>query len=211
MSFKPVDTYPRQQHFDLFSSYAMPMYSLTFEMEVTGIKTYADRKGFSFYLNLCYIFTRAMSRVEAFRYRVREGRIVLYDHLEVAATLPAPDGLFSFAYLGYDPDPEVFNRKAARLAEMARKQVMLPEPGESNQVLCTALPGIRFTGLTHARTGDPTDARPRLAFGKTFRQDQGLMVPVGLEVNHIFIDGSHLSRLVERVEEEIAEAARIAD
>lgn len=211
MGFQQAHNYPRQKLFEFFSRYRTPLYSLTFEMEVTGVKTYTDNAGVSFYLNLCYFFTRAMSRVEAFRYRVKDNQIVLYDTLEVAATLPAPDGLFSFAYLGYDPDPTVFNQRAKQIADEARKQVSLPESDDTNQVLCTAIPGVRFTGLTHARTGDPLDARPRVAFGKLFHESARLMVPVGIEVNHIFIDGNHLSELVELAEQECENAGRLVE
>jgi len=206
VGYRQVLSYARQQHFDFFSRYAMPFYSLTFEMDATGVKAFAERRGYSFYINLCYFFTRGMQQVEAFRYRVREGQLVIYDELEVAATIPAPEGLFSFAYLGFDPDPDVYNRTAAEIVAAARERPMLTEVDDTNHVLYTALPGVRFTGLTHARTDDRTDARPRVAFGKLHYVDGRLMIPVGLEVNHVFIDGNHLSQLVELTQQEMDDA-----
>ena len=206
MGYRVVEDYHRQKLFDFFHGYHTPFYSITFELDCSGVKDFADRQGYSVYLNLCYLFTRGMQPIEDFRYRVMDGRIVLYNGLEVAATLPAPGGLFSFAYFGYDPDVEAFNQRALEIDRSARGQLTLEQPEDTNHILFTAIPGVQFTGVTHAKPADATDARPRVAFGKFFERSGRLLVPVGLEVNHIFIDGAPLGELVDSVQREYDEA-----
>ncbi len=211
MAYQVIDSYYRQQLFDFFSTYRDPFYALTFELDITGLKAFSDHQGHSTYLNLCYYFTRAMQGLEDFRYRVMGGRIVLYDHIDFAATLPAPNGLFSFAYFDYHPDVEVFNHQARAVAAAARAELDLRQPEDTNHVLYTALPKVRFTGFTHARPADGSDARPRCAFGQFFSQGTRLLVPVGLEVNHIFVDGAALGDLVQtaqKVLDQLGEAGR---
>ena len=61
----------------------------------------------------------------------------------------------------------------------------------------TALPRLPFTGFTHVRLPDPTAGQPEIAFGK-FRDDGGRStVPVGLQVNHLFVDGADLGDLYD--------------
>jgi chloramphenicol O-acetyltransferase type A len=61
----------------------------------------------------------------------------------------------------------------------------------------TAVPGVPFLGITHAPHRDRTAGQPMTAFGK-FREDgDRLWVPVGLQVNHMFIDGADLGDLFE--------------
>lgn len=200
MAYTVVENYYRQQHFDFFLGYRTPFYSLTLEFEISRLKAFAEDNNYPVYLSLCYYFTRGIQPLKDFRYRVVDDRIVLYDRLDVAATLPAPDRLFSFAYFEYDPDVAAFHRQAESMASAAREQATLAESPESNHLLFTALPGVPFTGFAHAKPIDGTDARPRVAFGK-FRSDGGrLLVPVGLDVNHIFIDGAAMGDLVERVQ-----------
>ncbi len=201
MGYRIVEDYHRQQHFDFFSGYSNPHYAVTFELDITTLKSWTDRKGYSIYLNLCYFFVRAMQPIEDFRYRIMDGGIALYDLLEVAATLPSPDGLFSFGYFGYSPDSEDFNRRAEAVNRKIRGLTTLEQPADTNQVLFTALPEIRFTGMTHA-TPEARDCRPRVAFGKFFDVDGGLSVPVSLQVNHVFIDGQALGALVEGAQRE---------
>jgi chloramphenicol O-acetyltransferase type A len=202
MGFEIVENYYRQAHFDFFRSYRNPFYAVTFELDATAVKAFCQNSSWPVYRNLCYFFARAMQPVEDFRYRVRDDRIVLYDTLEVAATLPAPDRMFSFGYLGYHPDAAEFNRHAEELDRSRRAAVSLEQPEDTNQILFSAIPGVRFTGLTHATPDDTLDGRPRVAFGRFFERSGRLMVPVGLEVNHIFVDGAAIGTLVEEVQRE---------
>lgn len=202
MGYRVVDDYYRQEHFDFFRTYEMPFYSMTFDLDITAVKKFSSERGYSVYLTLCYLFARGMNRIEDFRYRVLNDEIVLYDQLEIAATLPAPDGAFSFAHFENDPDLESFLRRANTVAQRAQEQATLKATAEGNTILFTAIPGVRFTGLTHATPADRSDGRARVAFGQFFEDSGRLMVPVGLGVNHIFIDGVALGRLVEEVQAE---------
>ncbi len=205
MGFEIIENYYRQAHFDFFRSYRNPFYAVTFELDATAVKSFCEDRSWPVYRNLCYFFARAMQPVADFRYRVRDDRIVLYDTLEVAATLPAPDGLFSFGYLGYHPDTAEFNRRAEALDRSRRAAVSLEQPEDTNQILFSAIPGVRFTGLTHATPDDTLDGRPRVSFGRFFEQSGRLMVPVGLEVNHVFVDGAAIGTLVEEAQREYDE------
>lgn len=202
MSYEIVEDYYRQEHFDFFRTYEMPFYTITFNLEMTAVKALAEARRFPVYLTQCFLFARAMSRVEDFRYRVVNDRIVLHDQLEIAATLPAPKGAFSFAHFDHAPDLETFLRRSETVSKRARETASLKAIAEGNTILFTSLPGVRFTGFTHATPGDRTDGRARVAFGQFFEEQGRLMVPVGLGVNHIFIDGAAIGRLVEEVQTE---------
>ncbi len=194
-----VRSYHRQQHFDFWSPYRNPFYSATVHFDVTRLKAYCDEHGHSIYVNLCYFFTRAMSEIEDFRYRLLDGRIVLYDELHPGLTVPAPDGLFTFAYFEYHPQAAVFNERAREISESARREVRLEDSKHLNWVYFTALPKVPFTSFTHA-THQPTDTVPQVAFGKFSRQDGRLQVPAGIQVNHMLVDGNALGELVEGVQ-----------
>jgi len=202
MSYREVETYYRQEHFDFFSGYAMPFYNVTFELDITKAKDFAASRSYPVYLSLCHLFARGMQRVEDFRYRVLDGRIVLFERLDIAATLPTAGGAFSFASFDWDPDLKIFLQRAEASSQRARKVATLGEQTPANAILFTALSGVRFTGFTHATPTDRTDGRPRVAFGKFFDRSDRLMMPVGLGVNHIFIDGAAIGALVEEVQRE---------
>jgi chloramphenicol O-acetyltransferase len=112
--------------------------------------------------------------------------------------VPASGGLFSFAYFRYLEDGARFNAEAVMPAPDAPAN--LSEDESLIYVYFTALPGVPFTTFTHA-TDDPADAAPRVAFGKPYVDGGELWAPVGVQVNHAFIDGRALGDLYERAVE----------
>ena len=54
---------------------------------------------------------------------------------------------------------------------------------------------------THAVRG-PEDTEIRISFGKFREEGERCWVPVGLQVNHLFIDGNMVGELVERAQAE---------
>lgn len=195
MGYRVVENYYRKEIFEFFRGYRNPFYSVSFALQFSRLKAFLDERGLKTYLNLCYFFTRAMQPLEDFRYRLEDGDIVLYDSIHLGLTVPAAGGLFSFAYFEYTPDVDRFNAEA-----------VLPEPdqlpnvskrGGANYIFFTAIPGIPFQTFTHA-TDDPNDPAPRVAFGKPYEERGELWVPVGIQVNHAFVDGRALGELYQR-------------
>lgn len=198
-SFRVVESYYRQEHFDFFRPYQNPFYSVTFPLRCSALTAFAQGKGVSKYLSLCYFFAKALQPLEDFRYRLREGRIVLYDHLDLGLTAPAPGRRFRFTYYAYHSDTAAFFRSAAGQEgedEGLEGGRLLTESHRLNYVYFTALPKVPFTSFTHA-VGSPDRAEPQVAFGKFYRKGADLWVPVGLQVNHLFIDGAAIGELAE--------------
>lgn len=200
MSYRVVEDYPRREHLEFYRRNPSPTYGLTFELDATRLKQFLEGRRLPTYINFCYFFLRAMQAVEAFRHRLVEGRVVLYEQLLPALTVPAPGGLFSFCALPYDDDLESFNRLAAPHLAEASARVQLTGGADPNYILFTSLPRVPFTAFHHVPPDDPTDGRPRVAFGK-FRAAGGkLHVPIAMLVNHLYVDGAALGALVDEAQ-----------
>ncbi len=195
--YREVESYYRRPIFDFYRASRNPFYSLTFELDAASVRAWARDRGHPVYVNLCYFLTRAMQPIEDFRYRLVDGRIVLYDEIHPGLTYPAADGLFSFVHLRYDPDSERFNEGARALLPAPDAPASLANEEHANYIFFTSLPGVPFTSFTHA-SDDPTHGAPRVAFGRFTRDGERLRVPVGIQVNHLFIDGRALGDLYER-------------
>lgn len=205
-TYRAVESYHRQPVFDFFAKYRNPFYAATFHLDMTRVREFADEGGYPVYLNLCYFVTRAMREIEDFRYRLLNGRLVLYDDLHPGLAEPAPGGLFTFAYYEYHPDVATFNERAREISQAARLGVELADPEHRNGVWFTSLPKVPFTSFNHAYNRS-TDTEPQVAFGRYARRDGRLMVPLGVQVNHMLIDGNALGELVERAQRWFSEPA----
>ena len=198
MGYRVVEAYYRRETFEYFRGYRNPFYSVSFGLQFSRLKDFLDQRGWKTYLNLCYFFTRAMQPLEDFRYRLEDGAIVLHDTIHPGLTVPAANGRFGFAYFAYTSDAARFNAESKMPPSDAAPD--LTQESDSIYVYFTAIPGIPFTTFTHA-TDHPTDAAPRVAFGKPYEERGELWVPVGIQVNHAFIDGRALGELYQRAVE----------
>lgn len=200
MDYRTVDEYYRREHLEFFARYRYPFYSLTFDLDAAGLKRALDARELPLYLNLSYLLLRAMQGIEDFRYRLLDGRVVLYERLHPALVVPAPGGRFSFCALRYDSDLAAFNREARAAMTAATQRVDLSGGAAPNYVYFTALPRVPFTHFTHVAPDDRTAGQSQVAFGKLRPEGERLWVPIGLQVNHLFIDGVALGRLVEETQ-----------
>jgi len=65
----------------------------------------------------------------------------------------------------------------------------------------TGIPWISFTGLLHPIKLEPTDSVPRIAYGKFFQEGDLLKMPLGVQAHHALIDGIHVGRFYEFVQD----------
>ena len=206
--YKVIESYYRQAHFDFFSAYDSPFFCLTFDLEITSVREFARTHGYSTYFNLCYLMTEAMQGIEDFRYRILDDRIVLYEQLHFRSAVPTADAPFAFARFEFQDDIHQANAAAVEIVEQARRELYLEEePRHANFVFYSALPEVPFTSLTHVPSDNPNDSQPKVTFGKFVEREGRLYAPLGIQVNHIFIDGGALGELYRAASELMSSVA----
>jgi chloramphenicol O-acetyltransferase type A len=197
VGFRILEDYPRRPHLEFFRRNPHPFYSVTFELEATRVRAGARKAGGSTYAGLCWAFHRALLRVEAFRVRAHGEDVVLYESLRMGMTVPAPGRTFSFASPPWHDDGPAFLRAAAPVLAEASRAVDLSGGNAPDFAYYTALPRVPFASFAHVPAADPGDGQPNVAFGRF--QDEGgrVTVPVGLTVNHRYVDGADLGDLYD--------------
>jgi chloramphenicol O-acetyltransferase type A len=195
MSFRVLDDYPRRAHLEFFRRSPHPFYSLTFELDATRLRARARETGASVYAALIWAYHRALLGIDAFRTRLDGDRVVLHDSLRVGLTVPAPGRTFSFATVDWDADPERFLPAARAAMTAASAGVDLSGGDAPDFAYYTALPLVPFTSFAHVAQPDPTAGQPQAAFGRLREAGDRAVVPVGLQVNHLYVDGADLGEL----------------
>jgi len=200
MRFRVLEDYPRRAHLEFFRRHPDPFYAASFELDATRVRQRARDLGASTYAALVFAYHRALLRLEAFRTRLVDEQVVLLDHLRVGVTVPTPRRTFGFAEVAWNADAETFLADARSAMDAASAQVDL-EVGGDDFAYYTSLPRVPFTSFTHVALPDPTAGQPEAAFGKFRDQGGRTIVPVGVLVNHLFVDGADLGDLYEAVAE----------
>ena len=185
-----LDTWLRREAYTFFSSLSDPFYSVTVTVDVTALHTYTKRRGLSFYYALVWLCTQSINHTTAFRYAIRNGQPVLLARREPSftdlhpgaeqfhiVTMPAGNALDDFC-------------RAAR--------------AESDALIYfSCLPWVSLTALTNERDFDADDAIPRIVWGKYHREGERDVLGLALEVNHRLIDGLHIGRFVQDLQQRI--------
>jgi chloramphenicol O-acetyltransferase type A len=205
-AFRVLTDYPRRAHLEFFRRNPHPFYAVTFELDATNVRARARALGVSTYAALCWTYHRALLGQPAFRTRLHGDDVVLYEGLSLGLTVPAPGRTFGFASFDWDAEPRRFLKHAtAQLAE-ASKRVDLTGGAAPDYAYYTASARLPFTSLTHVPLADPTAGQPEAAFGKFREQEGRTLVPVGVQVNHLYVDGEDLADLYEAARESFTQA-----
>ena len=206
MAFRVLTDYPRRAHLEFYRTNPSPFYAVTFELDAHKIRARARAVGGSTYAALCWAFHRAMLKIDAYRVRLDGDDVVLHDRLRVGMTVPGPDRTFTFATQEWNESGEEFLRATAAEVARSSRSVDLALGSDPDYAYYTAVPRVPFLGITHVPHRDRTAGQPMTAFGKFREEGARLLVPVGLQVNHMFVDGIDVADLYEGAQASFTEA-----
>lgn len=194
------NTWSRREIFDFFSKISNPFYSVTFNVDVTEVYAYAKRSGLSFYYALVYLVTKAVNSVEAFRYGIVDGELVLFDERSPSFTdLKKGSESFHIVTMPCEGNIAEFCQDAKRRS--AEQTTFLSTDKESADLIYfSCLPWVELTALTNERDLDPDDAIPRISWGKFHERDGRKILGMSLELNHRFADGVHIGKFADALQ-----------
>ncbi|MES2393014.1 MAG: chloramphenicol acetyltransferase [Acidobacteriota bacterium] len=196
-----LTTWPRREHYEFFSAFEEPYYGVTVTIDCTSAYRYVKQQGISFHFYCLYQSLAAAQQVEAFRTRVEEDQIIVYDRIDAGAVVDRPDGTFGYGHVPYDENLETFLKNSATVATEIRATTGLPRTTANYLIRYSTLPWINFTALSHARAFSRQDTCPRITFGKMTAQSDTRSMPVSIHVSHAVCDGLQLGQYVEALQQ----------
>ncbi|WP_282123461.1 CatA-like O-acetyltransferase [Algibacter mikhailovii] len=198
MKFIDTNTWKRKQLFDHFSRLSDPYFGLTIPFDVTKAYQFTKENNISFFGKYLHDCMKAINDIENFRYRVEQERVVLYDTIHASATMMRTDHTFGFSFIDYDEDLKAFleNMKEEKERIIATSDLYPPKNGQ-DCIHCSAIPWVNFSGHKEPVSGE-LESVPRLAFAKTMKANDKLIMNVAISVNHALVDGYHVGLFSEK-------------
>lgn len=200
-----MEEYPRRQHFDYFRSLAYPYVGVTQQVDVTALVRLCKAKGYSFFLTFLHAAALAADGVPELRQRIRDGQIVEYDACPTSHTEPLPDGTYCYCTLRHHMPLSEDLALAEAERRRCRERASIEEDDDvESMYFVSCLPWLHYTALTQPVAGGD-ESNPRITWGKYEPDHAGrLMLPVTLLAHHALVDGIHLSRFYERLNQELS-------
>ena len=197
-------TWNRREHFTFFSAFEEPFFGLVATVDCTRALAEAKRLGVPFFLYYLHATLQAVNQVEALRYRIEDGQVYCYDRIHASATIGRTDHTFGFSFIEQHDELTAFvpGATAEIAAVQASEGLRLNETtGRPDVIHFSALPWVRFTGLTHARSFTHPDSCPKISVGQTYVEGATTLMPVSVNVHHGLADGYHVGLFLAAFQE----------
>src|SRR5437588_4222391 len=201
-----IESWARRDLFEFFRGYEKPHFNICTQVDVTSLLgLLRDRPGISVSLAYLYFALRAANEIEPFRYRLKDGQVMVYDVINGGTTVLLPNESFSYAYFDYVEDFEKFLLGGAQSIKKVQAEGLLKPTMRDDLIYFTVLPWVSFSSFAHARTPGRGESVPRIAFGKFTSENKRTRLPISVEVHHALMDGLHVGRFLARLEEMLME------
>ena len=203
-AYRVIDesTWKRAAHCAVFRNCVEPSFCVTFDLDVTKFYREIKMKGLSFTFALVYIVTECANQIEEFRYRFLDGKVVLFDKIDTAFTyLDKQTELFKVVNMPFEGSIEEYCQAARQKAEAQKEYFTGPLGNDVFQF--SPMPWVTYRHISHTNSGKIDNATPLFDWGKFYEKDGRLLLPFSVQVHHSFVDGVHIGKLVEKLQEKL--------
>lgn len=201
-----VEKWSRKDHFNFFNQFDEPFFGVTVDIDCTIAYHKCKKEGIGFFLYYLYQSLAAANAIENFRLRIEDHQIYLYDQVNASAVINRADNSFGFSYIDYFTDFKTFETAAKIEIENVRNATGLNlKSNEANVIHISAMPFLKFTSLSHARSFSFKDSCPKFSFGKMTEVNGLKSMPLSIHVNHALADGYHVGLFVDNFQQRMNE------
>ncbi|MBT3180120.1 MAG: chloramphenicol acetyltransferase [Candidatus Marinimicrobia bacterium] len=193
-----INTWDRKDHFNFFKDFDEPYFGVTVDIECTKAYKYCKKEKISFFLYYLYMSLKSANSIEAFKYRISNNEVFIYDTVNASPTINRPNGTFGFSYINFDENFSHFLQKATIEIERVKNTTgLIPAKSNDNVIHYSSLPWINYKSISHARNYSFKDSCPKISFGKMTDLDTKKTMPVSVYVNHALMDGLDVSKFID--------------
>ena len=195
--FIDLTTWPRREVFEFFRHFDKPYFNVCLRLDVTTLLNEVRRRAErpSVWLTYHYFALKAANEIEQFRYRLRDGKVLVHDVINGGTTLILPNETFTLVYFDHAESFTKFMNGATKAVEDIRNGdgAFRPKHEDDARIHCTTLPWLAFTSFSHARRWwHKEDSVPKISFGKFVQENGRTLMPFSVEVHHALMDGLHV-------------------
>ncbi len=199
-----INKWSRKEHFEFFNTFDDPFFDIVANVDCTIAYQKAKEQHISFFLYYLYQSLKTVNSIEEFKYRLEDGNVVKYNEIHAAPAIDREDNSFGFSFINYDSNSLDFYKKAKQEIDAVRQTKGLnftPNAIRNDVVHYSVVPWYSFTSLSHPRNFKTGGSVPKIVFGKYYKENGRLLMPVSINCHHGFMDGYHVGVYFEKFQE----------
>jgi len=156
-----IRNWSRREIYLFFKDYEEPYYGITMDLECTEAYQFAKSRNISFFLYYLYLTLKAVNQTEAFKYRIEDEELFLYDVINGSATIDRDNGTFGFSHILYFEDLDLFLERATEeMIEVRTSDRLIKSEIGENIIHFSSVPWVQFTSVSHPRRYSRRDSTP---------------------------------------------------
>jgi chloramphenicol O-acetyltransferase type A len=200
-----INNWSRKEHFEFFYRMDYPQFNVCMNIDVTRLVAFCKEEKLSFYYAMIHAATKAANETENFKYRIRDGKVVLHDTVHPSFTQideSVSADLFKILTVNFTDNIHEFV-KAAEMENAVQKLYFDPQKltGRDDLLYITCIPWVSFTQISHPVSLDRNDAVPRISWGKYYHDGDRILLPFSVQGHHALMDGLHVGKYIEKLQE----------
>ena len=200
MQFIDVSTWNRAMHCEIFRNSVQPQYCVTFDLDVTNFLSKVKERDYSFTFSFVYAVTKCANEIEAFRCRFVDGRPAVFETINTSFTYLNKDTeLFKVVNVPMQDKIEDYVALAKKTEEQQTAYFTAPMANDIYQF--SPFPWVSYTHISHTDSGKKDNATPLFDWGKFYERDGRILMPFSVQVHHSFVDGVHIGKLAEKLQD----------
>jgi chloramphenicol O-acetyltransferase type A len=206
MEYIDMGNWKRKEHFDFFYRADYAQYNICANIDITKFLNFVKEEQISFYYAMIHASTYVANEIVNFRYRIRADKVVLHDKLNPSFTdlNGKEDDLFKLVTVDMKDNILEFVNYAKEKSQSQRDYFSLNETaGKDNFVYITCIPWVSFTHISHTFSRNKNDSVPRISWGKYFSENNNVLLPFSVQVNHALVDGVHVGEYFDKLQKHI--------
>ena len=202
-----IKDYKKRKQYNWFKTFANPCYGFNVKMDVTNIVKYSKETKTSFFINVLYLITTGLNKIDEMRIREVNGEIRLYDTINPTFTVMTKIGVYENAGFKMIDNYQDFYKKAKEIIDEVKEQDYVKETynDENNydDYYMTCIPWLSIEAMTHPLCDHNYESSscPRICWDKYRIENDKYVMLLNITVSHCFVDGYPLSKAFEKVQE----------
>ncbi len=199
-----IESWKRKEHFLFFYRMDYPQFNICLNLDVSNFLKFTKDKQLSFYYAMIYAVTNVVNGIDDFKYRIRDGKVVMHDTIHPSFTdmdHEGKDDLFKLVTVDFKDDIFEFEKKAKEACQNQSDYFGLDKLiGRDDLIYITCIPWISFTHISHTISINKNDSVPKISWGKYYKDGDKILLPFSVQVNHALMDGFQVGKYVEKLQ-----------
>jgi chloramphenicol O-acetyltransferase type A len=203
MQYVDIDSWDRKEYFLHYLGTDFPYINIGAHLDITNLLSHCRKNDLSSYVTMVFAAHHTAERIANFWYRIKDGRPIVNERMTPTFThIPPGSDLFVEVTLNFNDDLETFHN-------MAREQIARQgtDPGLAglrdryDLIFYSGIPWIQYTHVVRTIGALGADSNPKISWGKYFNRGRHTLVPFSVQVHHGLMDGLHVGRYYQEIQE----------